>query len=411
MGAALPPSDHASSLPPGSNSGQEIALSGPDITDLEIEAVVRVLRSGRLSIGPMQEAFEALVSDAAGCDHGVAVNSGTSGLHLALLALGIGPGDEVITTPFSFVASANAILYVGATPKFVDICPRSLNMDPEKVEQAIGPRTKAILAVEALGNPTHMDRYAAIAARHEIHLIEDCCEALGTSYKGRKCGSFGRVGVFGFYPNKQITTGEGGMIVTDDQHLADLCRSLRNQGRPMPADPSTTTAGASGLGVWLTHERLGYNFRLSEIAAALGVAQMRRLDKIIEARRRVASEYLDRLMGVPGIILPTIESGTSMSWFVFTVRLERGYTAEERDRVIQGLRNHEVGAAAYFPCIHLMPEYVRRFGFEPGAFPIAESVSDRTIALPFHNHLTSRDIDLVAQTLSLMLARENLARG
>ncbi len=390
-------------------TGTEIALSGPDITDLEIDAVVRVLRSGRLSIGPMQEAFEAHVSEAAGCDHGVAVNSGTSGLHLALLALGIGPGDEVITTPFSFVASANAILYVGATPKFVDICPRSLNMDPDKVEKAIGPRTKAILAVEALGNPTHMDRYASIANRNEIHLIEDCCEALGTTYKGRKCGSFGRVGVFGFYPNKQITTGEGGMIVTDDHNLADLCRSLRNQGRSMPSE--LAQEGSSGLGLWLSHERLGYNYRLSEIACALGVAQMRRLDEIIEARRRVASEYLDRLLGIPGIILPTIESGTSMSWFVFTVRLERGYTAEERDRIIEGLRNHDVGCAPYFPSIHLMPEYVRRFGYERGAFPIAESVSDRTIALPFHGGLTERDIDLVAQTLSLMLSRENLARG
>ena len=407
----MPANDYPSSPTNGPSASPEITLSGPDITDLEIEAVVRVLRSGRLSIGPMQEAFEALVSEAAGCDHGVAVSSGTAGLHLALLALGIGPGDEVITTPFSFVASANAILYVGATPKFVDICPRSLNMDPEKVERAIGPRTKAILAVEALGNPTHMDRYAAIAARHEIHLVEDCCEALGTTLNGRKCGSFGRVGVFGFYPNKQITTGEGGMIVTDDPHLADMCRSLRNQGRPMPADPSTTTAGASGLGLWLAHERLGYNYRLSEIACALGVAQMRRLDRIIDARRRVAVEYLNRLMDIPGIILPTIESGTSMSWFVFTVRLERGYTAEERDRVIVGLRNHDVGCAPYFPCIHLMPEYVRRFGYERGAFPIAESVSDRTIALPFHNQLTDRDIDLVAQTLSLMLTRENLARG
>lgn len=391
------------------SAGTEITLSAPDITDLEVDAVVRVLRSGRLSIGPMQEAFEALVSEAAGCDHGVAVNSGTSGLHLALLALGIGPGDEVITTPFSFVASANAILYVGATPKFVDICPRSLNMDPDKVEQAIGPRTKAILAVEALGNPTHMDRYAAIANKNEIHLIEDCCEALGTTYKGRKCGSFGRVGVFGFYPNKQITTGEGGMIVTDDQNLADLCRSLRNQGRSMPTE--LAQEGSSGLGLWLSHERLGYNYRLSEIACALGVAQMRRLGEILEARRRVASEYLDRLLGIPGIILPTIESGTSMSWFVFTVRLERGYTAEERDRIIEGLRNHDVGCAPYFPSIHLMPEYVRRFGFERGAFPIAESVSDRTIALPFHSGLTVRDIDLVAQTLSLMLSRENLARG
>ncbi len=404
----MPRSDHRSQPGQGSsNSNQEISLSGPDITEAEIDAVVRVMRSGRLSMGPTQEAFEALVAEASGCDYGVAVNSGTSGLHLALLALGIGPGDEVITTPFSFVASANAILYVGATPKFVDICPRSLNMDPDKVEAAIGPRTKAIMAVEALGNPTHMDRYAAIAAKHEIHLIEDCCEALGTVYKGRKCGSFGRAGIFGFYPNKQITTGEGGMIVTDDARMADLCRSLRNQGRPMPSE---ITESAS-LGLWLSHERLGYNYRLSDIACAIGVAQMRRLEEIKEARSAVAVEYLDRLMGVPGIILPTIESGTSMSWFVFTVRLERGYSAEERDRVIQGLRNHDIGAAAYFPCIHLMPEYGRRFGFEPGAFPIAESVADRTIALPFHNRLTSRDIDLVAQTLSLMLSRENLARG
>lgn len=199
------------------------------------------------------------------------------------------------------------------------------------------------------------------------------------------------------------------MIVTDDQHLADLCRSLRNQGRTMPSE--LDQEGSSGLGLWLSHERLGYNYRLSEIACALGVAQMRRLGEIIENRRRVASEYLDRLMGISGIILPTIESGASMSWFVFTIRLERGYTGEERDRIIEGLRNHDVGCAPYFPSIHLMPEYVRRFGYERGAFPIAESVSDRTIALPFHTGLTSRDIDLVAQTLSLMLSRENLARG
>ncbi|MGD1915762.1 MAG: DegT/DnrJ/EryC1/StrS family aminotransferase [Phycisphaerales bacterium] len=403
----MPRSDHRSRPGQGSAPNQELSLRGPDITAQELDAVVEVMRSGRLSMGPTQEVFEGLVAEAAGCDHGVAVNSGTSGLHLALLALGIGPGDEVITTPFSFVASANAILYVGATPKFVDSCPRSLNMDPDRVEAAIGPRTKAILAVEALGNPTHMDRYAASAAKHEIHLIEDCCEALGTEYKGRKCGSFGRVGVFGFYPNKQITTGEGGMIVTDDARLADLCRSLRNQGRPMPSELSDSAS----LGMWLSHERLGYNYRLSDIACAIGVAQMRRFEDIMEARRSVAVEYLDRLMGMPGIILPTIESGTSMSWVVFTVRLERGYTAEERDRVIQGLRNHDIGAAAYFPCIHLMPEYIRRFGYEPGTFPIAESVSDRTIALPFHNRITPRDIDLVAQTLSLMLTRENLARG
>jgi len=386
-------------------SPSEIPLSAPDVTELEVQAVATVLRSGRLSMGPMQEAFEALLAPAAGCEHAVAVSSGTAGLHLALLALGIGPGDEVITTPFSFVASANAILYTGATPVFVDVCPRSLNMDPERVESAITDRTRAILAVEAFGNPTHMDRYAAIAHKHEIPLVEDCCEALGTSLKGRRCGSFGRVGVFGFYPNKQVTTGEGGAIVTDDPDLADLCRSLRNHGRPASPEP------AGAVGVALSHERLGYNYRLSELACALGVAQMRRLDRILEARRRVAAEYLDRLMDVPGIILPTIERETSMSWFVFTVRLERGYTAEERDRIVAAMRNHDIGCAAYFPAIHLLPEYARRFGHERGAFPIAESVADRTIALPFHNHLTAREIDIIAQTLSVMLRRENLARG
>ncbi|MEO1007961.1 MAG: DegT/DnrJ/EryC1/StrS family aminotransferase [Planctomycetota bacterium] len=395
----------------------EIPLSRPDITQAEVDAVVRTLRSGRLSIGPMQEAFESLVAEAAGCTHGVAVSSGTAGLHLTLLALGIRPGDEVITTPFSFVASANSILYAGAKPVFVDICPRSLNMDPDRVEAAVTERTRAILAVEAFGNPAHMDRYVAIANKHEIPLIEDCCEALGTRLGRTKCGSFGRAGVFGFYPNKQITTGEGGMIVTDDAQLADLCRSLRNHGRPVEGLDLDDEPGYehATTGSWLSHERLGYNYRLDELSCALGVAQMGRLEELIEARRLVATEYLDRLMDVPGIILPTIESGTSMSWFVFTIRLERGYTAEERDRIVRGLRNHDIGCAPYFPCIHLMPHYARcgpdGCGYDAGSFPIAESVADRTIALPFHSQLTSRDIDLIAQTLSLMMKRENLSRG
>ncbi len=384
-------------------SDQSIPLSKPDISALEERLVLETLRSGRLSIGPMVERFEAGVAEAAGCAHGVAVNSGTSGLHALLLALGIGPGDEVITTPFSFIASSNCIAFVGATPVFVDIDPGSLNMDPAAVEAAIGPRTKAILAVEAFGNPVHMDTYARIAARHELVLIEDACEALGTTLAGRKAGSFGRAAVFGFYPNKQITTGEGGMIVTDDEVLADQCRSIRNQGRA-----AGQVSGSQGS--WLTHERIGYNFRLSEVSAAIGVAQLQRFDSIVEARRRVADNYMQRLMGVPELVLPTVASGVKPSWFVFVVRLETRFAEAERDRIIHGLRAHDVGSAAYFPCIHLQPCYQRKYGFRKGEFPIAESVSHRTIALPFYAGLTTRDIDLVAQTLEVMISREHLSR-
>ncbi len=388
-------------------SETEIPLSRPDLGPLEEELVLQVLRSGRLSIGPMQERFERMVAARVGCQHAVAVSSGTTGLICVLKALGIGPGDEVITTPLSFIASANSIVLVGATPVFVDIEPKSLNMDPGLVERAIGPRTKAIMAVETFGNPTHMDMYARIAAKHEIPMIEDCCEALGSSHKGREAGSFGRAGVFGFYPNKQITTGEGGMIVTDDARLAELCRSLRNQGRGSADAPSAK----KDAGTWLKHERLGYNFRLSEVNAALGVAQMTRLDEILSRRTKVADSYLRRLAGMASLVLPTVDRETVMSWFVFVPRLAAGYTREERDRIIRGMRNHEVGAADYFPCIHLQPVYREMYGYEEGAFPVAESVSQRTIALPFYGDLSERDVDIVAQTLELMLSRENLTRG
>ncbi|MFZ4574359.1 MAG: DegT/DnrJ/EryC1/StrS family aminotransferase [Phycisphaerales bacterium] len=388
---------------------EEIPLSRPDITELEEQHVLSVLRSGRLSIGPMVEQFEQLCALRAGCEHGVAVSSGTCGLHLALLALGIGPGDEVITTPFSFIASANCILFVGATPKFVDICPRTMNMDPAKLEAAITPRTKAILAVETFGNPAYMDQYAAIAARHEIPLIEDCCEALGTTHMGRPAGHFGRVGVFGFYPNKQITTGEGGMIVTDDARIAAMCRSLRNQGRPL-GNSAPGSTGGQATGSWLRHERLGYNYRLPELNAAMGVAQLKRLDSIVARRNKVADTYMRRLIGVRDLVLPTIDADTVMSWFVFVVRLAPSYTLEERDRLIRGLRSHDIGASDYFPCIHLQPFYRERFGFGPGMFPIAESVSQRTIALPFWNDLPARDIETVCTALEVLIRNENLTR-
>jgi len=386
-----------------------IPLSQPDITDREIDAVVATLRSGRLSIGPEQESFEHAVAQVSGRSQGVAVSSGTAGLHAVLLALGVGPGDEVITTPFSFIASANCILMAGATPVFVDICPKSLNMDPARTEAAITPRTKAVIAVEVFGNTTHMLELERIAQRHEVALIEDCCEALGgVAAGGRRVGSFGRAGVFGFYPNKQITTGEGGMIVTDDHALADRCRSLRNQGRATDAHSGADRAAGS----WLSHERLGYNYRMSEVNAAMGNAQMARLPAMLETRRRVAGDYMRQLMDCDELVLPTVEADTdaTMSWFVFVVRLGGDYGRVERDRIIDGMKRHEIGASNYFPCIHLQPFYRDRFNFGPGAFPIAERISDRTLALPFYNRLDEKSIELICRTLRLMIDREGLLR-
>jgi perosamine synthetase len=377
----------------------------PDITEAEVRAVVETLRSGRLSIGPRVEEFERLVALRADRPHGIAVNSGTSGLHLVLLALGVGPGDEVITPAFSFVASANCIEYVGAKPVFVDCDPRSLNMRAEDVERHITEKTRAIIGVEVFGNPAGMPELAALSTKHEIPLIEDACEGLGGRLRGEPIGRFGRAAVFGFYPNKQITTGEGGMIVTHDDRLADLCRSMRNQGRPI------AKGEGSGLGTWLMHERLGYNFRMPELNAALGVAQMRRLDELIGERQRVAETYTRRLMGNPDLILPTLLPETYMSWFVYVVRLSDRFTADDRDTIIDGLRRHDVGAANYFPPIPLQQYYRRKYGYQPGDFPACESVSQRTIALPFFPRLTDREIDLVSQTFDLMLTRVTFARS
>jgi perosamine synthetase len=385
-----------------------IPLSKPDVGPLEMELVQEVIRSGRLAIGPMTERFERLVASRAGCHNGVAVSSGTAGLHLLMQAMNIGISDEVITTPLSFIASANPIVYVGARPVFVDICPKTLNMDPKKIEAAISPRTKAIIAVEAFGNPAYMDAYAKIAAKHEIALIEDSCEALGTTHKGRPCGSFGRAGVFGFYPNKQITTGEGGMIVTDDSHLADLCKSLRNQGRDV--FPDSASEGQK-LGSWLQHPRIGYNYRMGEMAAAMGCGQMRRFDEMMANRERVARLYMQRLSGTESLVLPTIEHESEMTWFVFVVRLTTDYTSEDRDRIVEGLRMHDIGSATYFPCIHLQTPYREKFGFKEGDFPIAESVSNRTIALPFFNDMTEQEVELICQTLEVMISRQDLGRS
>jgi perosamine synthetase len=374
-----------------------IPLSGPDITPREIDAVVEVLQSRTLSIGPKVEEFEEKCAAVAGRKFGVAVSSGTAGLHCCMIAAGIDAGDEVITTPFSFVASANAALFVGATPVFADIDPKTLNLDPGLVESKITERTKAIVAVEVFGHPGHMDELERIARRNELVLIEDCCEGFGGNLGERPIGSFGRAGVFGFYPNKQITTGEGGMIVTDDDRFAELCRSLRNQGR-------------DGMG-WLAHRRLGYNYRLSEINAALGCVQVDRLEEILAGRRRAAELYTDRLMDSRHLILPTLGENDRASWFVYVVRLTDLFEPADRDEVIRRLRLKGIGCNNYFPPIHLQPYLVDQFGFKPGDYPVTEYVSGRTLALPFFSGITEDQVDRACVVLAEVLEDVLVTRG
>jgi perosamine synthetase len=372
-----------------------IPLSQPDITSREIEAVVDVLHTSTLTMGGKLEQFEDACARVAGRRHGVGVSSGTGGLHCAMIAAGVGEGDEVITTPFSFVASANCVLYVGARPVFVDIDPLNLNMDVDKVAAAITPKTKAIVAVEAFGHPGGMVELEQLAQRHELMLIDDACEGFGgyvsTPAGDRPIGSFGRAGVFSFYPNKQITAGEGGMIVTDDDNFATVCRTLRNQGRE-------TTA-------WLSHERLGYNYRLSELNAALGLAQCERLDEILANRRRVAQQYVERLMTNRFLILPTLQHNTQLSWFVFVVRLNDLFEPGDRDELMLALREEGIGCNNYFPPIHLQKYMVERFGFRSGDFPVCEYVAARTLALPFFGNLGEHQVERVCDVLEQNLSR------
>jgi perosamine synthetase len=366
-----------------------IPLSRPDITQVEIDAVLEVLHGSTLSIGPRLDEFERACAKLCGRKHGIGVSSGTAGLHCAMLAAGIGSGDEIITTPFSFVASANCCLFVDAKPVFVDIDPKTLNIDVSKVAAAMTPKTRGIVAVETFGHPGGMIELEQLANQHQLALIEDSCEGFGGRVGDRPIGSFGKASVFGFYPNKQITTGEGGMIVTDDDEIAATCRALRNQGR-------------EGMS-WLAHERLGYNYRLSELAAALGVAQVSRLDEILESRRRVAQQYIQRLMTNRYLILPTLADDTLLSWFVFVVRLNDLFDAEDRDSVIYDLRTAGIGSTNYFPPIHLQPYMRQKFNFRGGEFPVCEYVSSRTLALPFYGALTAAQIERVCQTLEQII--------
>ncbi len=357
-----------------------VPLSEPDITELEIDAVVSVLRSTRLSLGPRMEEFEQRVADAVAVPHAVAVSSGTAGLHLCVRALGIGAGDEVIVPSFTFIAAANALRYEGAIPVFVDIEPDTLNVDPACIEAAITPRTRAIMAVHTFGFPAKMDVILAIANRHGLYVIEDACEALGAQFRSRPVGSFGHAAVFAFYPNKQITTGEGGMVVTRDAGLAEAVRAMRNQGR-YPSD------------AWHQHSVLGFNYRISEINCALGCAQMERLREILQKRAAVARTYDLLLSGIGGVTLPPRPvTAEEMSWFVYVVRLTTG-----RDRVAELLQSAGVQCGRYFAPVHQQAAYAN--WPLPRALPVTEAESERTLALPFFSNLSEVQAAFVAEQL------------
>jgi len=377
-----------------------IGMSAPEISEDDIDAVVRVLRSGQLSLGPALPVFERAIADYVGVGHAVAVSSGTAGLHLCIRAAGIGEGDEVVTSPFSFVASANAMLFERAKPVFADIDEESLNLDPAATAAAVTARTRAVLPVHVFGQPCDMDALDALCATRGLTLIEDACEAIGAEYRGRRVGGFGQSAVFSFFPNKQITTGEGAVITTDDADTAEMLRSLRNQGR-------------DGGGAWLTHERLGYNYRLTDMSAALGLSQMQRADSILDRRAAVAETYRSLLDAIPGIrLIGPVEGTTRMSWFAAIARLDPEF---DRDEVIAALEARGIPARAYFAPIHLQPFYVREFGYGPGDFPVTERVARSTLALPFFTTMTEAQVaevcDAVAQVLGMGAQQRRAAHG
>ena len=368
----------------GSRAAIDVPLAQPSITDREVELVTQVLRSDSLSMGRFTIEFERRLAALSGRAHAVACSSGTAALHLAVRGLGIGDGDEVITTAFSFVASANCLLYERAVPTFIDIEEETLGIDPALVDAAATARTRGILPVDVYGQPCQIDVLERIASDRGWVLIEDSCEALGSTLDGRPIGSFGDASAFAFYPNKQITTGEGGMVVTDDGDLADAMRSMRNQGRD--AD-----------GTWLRHVRLGFNYRIDELSAALGVAQLERLDELRAGRMRVAQLYAAALGRHDWLRLPTERPGASVDWFVYVVRLD---PTIDRDRVLDALAAAGIPSRPYFTPIHLQPYYRDRFGFRPGDLPVTERVAGSTLALPFSSRLEPEQVERVADALT-----------
>jgi perosamine synthetase len=377
-----------------------IPLSNPDITPLERQYVNEVLQTPYLSLGPKLEEFEEKVAHYLDVRYTVAVNSGTSALHMALRAYELGAGDEVITTPFSFVSSATCLLFEKIKPIFIDIDDKYYNLDPYKVEQFLKTRTKeershikAILAVDVFGHPANWNALTRIAKKYNLILIEDSSEALGSEYKlnpkrqWKKAGTIGDIGIISFYPNKQITTGEGGLVVTNNKHIAEKCQSMRNQGRNPHAGKENIIS------------TLGYNYRLSDINCALGSAQMERLEVILENRRKVAEHYTNQLKVIKGIHVPQVAHDVKLSWFVYVIRLDSQYGIQERDYIITQLAKQNIACGKYFPSIHLQPVFVKQYGYKRGDYPVSEHISDRTIALPFFNNLKKHEIELVVNKL------------
>jgi len=367
---------------------RRISLSRPYLGEREEELVLEVLRSGRLSLGPTIDRFEELFAARVAAPYAAAVSSGTAGLHLLCRIADVGPGDEVITTPFSFAATANCFLYEGATPVFADIDEHTFNLDPAAAEAAITERTRAIVTVDIFGYPCELDRLRDLCDRHGLALIQDACEALGAEYRGKPVGSRGVSAVFAFYPNKQITTGEGGVVTTHSEEEWELLRSLRNQGR------------ADGGG-WLEHARLGYNYRFDDIRAAIGIAQLEKLDEILGLRSAVARRYTELLSGLDGIETPIADDDDhSRSWFVYVVKLA---LEVDRESVIDRMAADGIETSRYLPSIHLQPYMRERYGFTEGTLPVSEDTSRRTLALPFYAELEHADQERVVEALRAAL--------
>jgi perosamine synthetase len=363
-----------------------IPLSSPDITEWDIEAVTGVLRTSSLSLGPKLLEFEGAISRYVGAAEVIAVHSGTSALHLCVRALGISEGDEVIVPSFAFIAVANAVRYEKATPVFVDIDQQTLNLDPSLIEAAITSRTRAIIVVHTFGCPADLLPILQIARRHGLYVIEDACEAIGAEYEGRKVGVLGDAGVFAFYPNKQITTGEGGAVVTDNCEIAAAIRKLRNQGRDGSED-------------WFQHSELGYNYRISDINCALGIEQLKRIDAILERRERLAKKYGQLLASNPDLQLPPLAlPGRKISWFAYAVRLGNRLNQDHRDWVVNQMRLRGIAVGRYFAPIHLQPVY-RSCSGRKSVLPVTEFHASRSLALPFFNRIADEEIIEVCEAL------------
>jgi perosamine synthetase len=363
---------------------RSIPLGRPLLDEREEELVLEVLRSGRLSLGPSIDRFEELLAERIGAPYVAAVSSGTAGLHLLARIAGLERGDEAITSPISFAASANCFIFEGAVPVFADVDPRTLNLDPEALESAITPRTKAVVAVDMFGYPCELDEIRAICSHHGLALIVDAAEALGAEYKGRPVGSHGPSGVFGFYPNKQLATGEGGVVFTHSEQEWQLVRSLRNQGRDYEG------------GAWFHHVRLGWNYRWTDVQAAIGIGQLEKLDRLLELRAAAAQRYRRLLEGVEVELLCQDDAEHRRSWFVYVIALPR---AADRARVMAELRAQGIGTAEYVPCVHLQPYMREAYGFREGMCPVAEDFASRSLALPFYPQLEAEDQERVVDVL------------